>query len=63
MPGDKDGLVAFQQSEPLLAALKEARGDARLVVKEGGNHGWPGIEKDTERFADWFHQHLKKHWG
>ncbi len=60
MHGDKDGLVPLQQSRTFLAALQKAGVEARLDVKEGGNHGWPGMEKDMERFADWFDRYLKK---
>lgn len=60
MHGDRDGLVPLQQSESFLAALKKAGVEARLEVKKGGNHGWPGMQKDMEQFADWFDQHLKK---
>jgi hypothetical protein len=30
-----------------------------LIVKPGGQHGWPGMDKDVEKFADWFDRHLK----
>ena len=60
MHGDKDGLVPLQQSESFLAALKGAGVEARMDVKEGGDHGWPGMEQDVERFADWFDRYLKK---
>jgi acetyl esterase/lipase len=58
--GDKDRLVPLRQSEVLLDALKKAGVEAKLVVKEGGDHGWPGIDKDAAQFADWFDTHLKK---
>jgi hypothetical protein len=30
------------------------------VVKAGASHGWLGMAKDLEEFADWFDEHLKK---
>ncbi|WP_205678727.1 alpha/beta hydrolase [Aquisphaera insulae] len=57
--GDKDGLVPLQQSESLLKALQAAGVKAELSVKPGADHGWPGMEKDTERMADWFDRYLK----
>ncbi|QEH34990.1 Acetylxylan esterase precursor [Aquisphaera giovannonii] len=57
--GDRDGLVPLQQSESFLKALRAAGVKAELSVKPGGDHGWPGMEKDTERMADWFDTYLK----
>jgi acetyl esterase/lipase len=58
--GDQDALVPLYQSEAFIAKLKAAGVPADLVVKKGGGHGWSGIDKDAERFADWFDQYLKK---
>jgi acetyl esterase/lipase len=58
--GDKDALVPLQQSETFVARLKEAGVEAKLVVKPGGGHGWPGLLKDADKFVAWFDQHLKK---
>ena len=58
--GDRDTLVPLQQSEVFVAKLKEAGVPNKLVVKEGAGHGWLGIPKDIEAFADWFDEHLKK---
>lgn len=57
--GDADLLVPIQQSQLIVEAFKEAGVPVELVVKEGGNHGWPDLPKDLERFPDWFDQHLK----
>ena len=57
--GDKDWLVPIQQAELMVEALKKAGVDAKLVVKPGLEHGWPGMEKDVVRIADWFDAHLK----
>jgi hypothetical protein len=32
---------------------------AKLVVREGKAHGWPGLEKELPEFADWFDTHLR----
>src|SRR5262249_51796390 len=45
--GDKDRLVPIQQSQLIMAKFKEKGVTAKLIVKEGADHGlWPGIEKD-----------------
>jgi len=60
MHGDKDRLVPIQQSELILARFKAEGVPAKLIVKEGADHGWPDIGKDTATFADWFDQYLLK---
>jgi acetyl esterase/lipase len=60
MHGDADPLVPLQQSELIVAKLKEAGVTAELVVKPGGAHPWLGIEKDFPLLADWFDKHLAK---
>jgi acetyl esterase/lipase len=57
--GDKDGLVPIQQSEHLLALLKEKNIPCRLDVKPGKNHGWVGIESELVVMAEWFEKYLK----
>jgi acetyl esterase/lipase len=56
--GDADKLVPIQQSELMIARLKDAGVAAKLVVKKGQAHGWPGIDKDLPTLADWFDKHL-----
>lgn len=58
--GDKDKLVPIQQSQVMINRLKELGVDAKLVVKEGGDHGWANIQNDVATCAEWFDQHLKK---
>jgi acetyl esterase/lipase len=58
--GNKDNLVPIQQSELLMAKLKEAGVQAKLIVKEGAGHGWLDIAKDFVVFADWFDKYLAK---
>jgi acetyl esterase/lipase len=58
--GDKDDLVPLQQSEVMLAKLKEAGIPAELIVKHGEKHGWPSIPLDLLTCADWFDKYLAK---
>jgi acetyl esterase/lipase len=58
--GDKDRLVPIQQSHLIMAKFKEMGVPAKLVVKEGADHGWPGMDKDVSLFADWFDKYLAK---
>ena len=58
--GDKDKLVPIQQAETMIQKLKDAGVDAKLVVKPGGEHGWPGMGEQAVLIVDWFDEHLKK---
>jgi acetyl esterase/lipase len=58
--GDADTLVPIQQAEIIVEKLKAVGVDAKLVVKPGAAHGWPGQDKELAIFADWFDAHLKK---
>jgi len=58
--GDADTLVPLQQSELIVDKFKKTGVEAKLVVKKGAAHGWPGLDKDLIEFAEWFDQHLKK---
>jgi acetyl esterase/lipase len=57
--GDADPVVPLQQSEVMLAALKEAGVPAELIVKKGGAHPWPTLHEEIEVLADWFDKQLK----
>ena len=57
--GDKDPLVPLQQSERMVAKLKEVGVPTNLIVKKDCGHGWLTILKDTETLADWFDRYLK----
>jgi len=56
--GDKDPLVPIQQSKTMIARLKQEGVNARLIIKPGGGHGWPGIDRDMPKIADWFDKYL-----
>ncbi|HVY71775.1 MAG TPA: alpha/beta hydrolase [Verrucomicrobiae bacterium] len=57
--GDADKLVPIQQAESFVKKAQEAGRTAKLVVNQGGGHGWKGMEKDIETLADWFDQYLR----
>jgi dipeptidyl aminopeptidase/acylaminoacyl peptidase len=56
--GDADQVVPLQQSELMLAALKQANVPAELVVKQGGGHPWLTIHEEVKLLADWFDKQL-----
>lgn len=58
--GDADLVVPLQQSEVMLAALKQAGVSAKLIVKPGGGHPWPTMHEEVQVLADWFDQQLLK---
>jgi len=58
--GDKDWLVPIQQAETMIQKLKDAGVDAKLVVKQGAEHGWPDMGQQAPLIVDWFDAHLKK---
>jgi acetyl esterase/lipase len=57
--GDADTLVPLQQSETILARLKSAGVEGKLVLKPGAGHGWLTMAQDMSTIADWFDAHLK----
>jgi acetyl esterase/lipase len=56
--GDADTVVPLQQSERMLAALKQAGVPAELIVKEGGGHPWLTLHEEVQVLADWFDTQL-----
>ena len=56
--GNADKLVPIFQSERFVARCEAMHDTAKLIVREGKSHGWPGMEKDLEIFADWFDKYL-----
>ena len=57
--GDADKLVPIQQAETFVKRCQEANSLARLITREGKDHGWPEMEKDVAVFTDWFEEHLR----
>ena len=56
--GDQDKLVSIQQAESFVKKMKEAGAIAELDTRKGVGHGWANMDKDLEKFADWFDLHL-----
>lgn len=56
--GDADPVVPLQQSERMLAALKQAGVPAELIVKPGGGHPWLTLHEEVQVMADWFDKQL-----
>lgn len=56
--GDADFLVPLQQSQVMVAALKNAGVPAELIVKKGGGHPWLTIHEEVRVLADWFDKQL-----
>jgi acetyl esterase/lipase len=57
--GDADTLVPIQQSETFVKAATDAGATAKLVVKNGGGHGWKNWTNDFALFNGWFDEHLR----
>lgn len=59
--GDKDLVVPLQQSEVIVAKLREVGVPVELVVIKDGGHGWSDFwGVDGYRLADWFDKQLKE---
>lgn len=58
--GDQDRAVPVGQSRSIIERLSDAKVPARLVVREGVGHAYPGWEADTRLIADWFDQYLRR---
>jgi len=63
MHGDKDGLVIFNQSELLYAALQKAGVESQLYKVVNGDHGFKGSYESSDaliqRAVDFFDRELK----
>lgn len=57
--GDADELVPLYQAQLFEKKAKEVGATCKVIVHPGGQHGWPGIDKDLLTFADWFDEHLR----
>lgn len=58
--GDKDDLVKLDNSERIVAKLKQHNVPCDLVVIEGAGHGFPGEggKRASQALIDWFDKHL-----
>ena len=59
MHGDADPVVPLYQAQRYIEVAEEHGAAAKLVVKAGGKHNWPGRAEDEAMFVDWFNQQLK----
>ncbi len=57
--GNADKVVPLQQSQEIIKRLNEAAVPNELIIKEGGNHGWAGMEAEEKKFVEWFDKYLK----
>jgi dipeptidyl aminopeptidase/acylaminoacyl peptidase len=57
--GDQDKAVPVQQSHRLIERLNDTKVPARLVVRGGVGHAYPGWEADAALIAEWFDTHLR----
>jgi dipeptidyl aminopeptidase/acylaminoacyl peptidase len=57
--GDQDKAVPVQQSRRLIERLNDTKVPARLVVRGGVGHAYPGWEADAALIAEWFDTHLR----
>ncbi|MDB6055731.1 MAG: Prolyl oligopeptidase family protein [Verrucomicrobiales bacterium] len=56
--GTADRIVPIHQAEIFVKKCEEFHDEIKLMVKEGKDHGWQGMEPDFEACADWFDAHL-----
>ena len=56
--GDKDNVVPLQQSESIIAKLKETKVPTKFVLKPGGAHGWSDSDVEKKMFVEWFNKYL-----
>ena len=57
--GDADKVVPIYQARIFETQCREVGAPFRLIVREGADHGWTGMEKDMALFADWFDEQLR----
>jgi acetyl esterase/lipase len=56
--GDADKLVPIYQAQIFEKRVKEFGSPIKIIVKPDQDHGWLGMDKDMEVFAQWFDEHL-----
>ncbi|MEO5802838.1 MAG: alpha/beta hydrolase [Verrucomicrobiota bacterium] len=57
--GDSDKMVPLYQAQIFEKRSREANAPYKLMVREGKDHGWPGMDADMRIFADWFDEYLR----
>lgn len=56
--GEKDEMPPFHSTR-MAENLKAQGVAAEVIIKKGAGHGWPNMEPDMQRLADWYDTHLK----
>lgn len=56
--GDADKLVPIYQAQIFEKRALEFGNNIKIIVKPSKDHGWVGMDKDMEVFAQWFDEHL-----
>jgi len=56
--GDADKLVPIYQARIFVEKCEQSGCRAKLLVKEGKEHGWSDIISDVKTLADWFDEYL-----
>ncbi len=56
--GDDDPVVPLFQATSFKHAAEAKGAIVKLVVKEGGQHGWPDRDQDELQFVPWFNKQL-----
>jgi len=57
--GDADMVVPISQTEALIKKFKEADVPNDFIVVKGKGHGWPNMDAEINKQADWFDKYLK----
>jgi len=57
--GDADKMVPIYQAKIFQKRCEEVHAPYKLIIREGKDHGWPGMDADLKIFADWFDEHLR----
>ena len=58
MHGDADKLVPIYQAQIFEKRVSTVGSPIKIIVKPGADHGWVGMDRDMEVFAQWFDEHL-----
>ena len=56
--GDADSLVPIQQSVKFMNAVRDHKGSAELIIKQGGDHSWPTVREEIVKLAEWLDTQL-----
>ncbi len=57
--GDADQQVPLYQAQIFQKRCEEVNAPYKLIVREGKDHGWTGMDADMRIFTDWFDEHLR----